>query len=125
MARRGVLIRERRLVDVAEGMIGRGVVDRHPASAAYTGISRKSRVAIQAEHLPPFKSAFSISLILTRSRFHPISKRTVSMRIQKVSPLLIARPAPVHGVDLRLWRCFNAKNSVLIDRMAFSSKVAV
>ena len=89
LARRGVLIGERRLVDVAEGVIGRGVVDRHPASAAYTGVSRKGRVAIQAEHRPPSKPAFSISLILTRSRFLPISKRTVSMRIQIVSPLLL------------------------------------
>ena len=89
MAHRDVLIRERRLVDLAEGVTGRGIVDRHPASAADTGVSRKSRVAIQAEHLPPSKPAFSIGLILTRSRFHPISKRTVSMRIQIVSSLLL------------------------------------
>lgn len=95
MAHRDVLIRERRLVDLAEGVTGRGIVDRHPASAADTGVSRKSRVAIQAEHLPPSKPAFSIGLILTRSRFHPISKRTVSMRIQIVSSLLLPALRPL------------------------------
>ena len=33
----------------------------HPASTADTGVFRKGCVAIQTEHLPPFKPAFSIT----------------------------------------------------------------